>query len=172
MRTVNGLTKAFLCNIGTRQGDVSSPLLFTLLISELCTLLREQWAGGIFITKEVSDIFCLMLADDIANCADTRIRLQKQLNSISEFCQLTKMTVNLNKTEIIVFRNDGPLRSYESWTFNGIPVKATSEYKYLGLIFTPKISWSKVKRKLASQARKAIFCKKNLSKKIWLFSTG
>ena len=58
-----------------------------------------------------------MFADDIANCADTRIRLQKQLNIISEFCQLTKMTVNLNKTEIIVFRNGGPLRSYESWTF-------------------------------------------------------
>ena len=41
------------------------------------------------------------------------------------------MTVSLNKTEIIVFRNGGPLRSYESWTLNGIPVKTTSEYKYL-----------------------------------------
>ena len=121
MRTVNGLTKAFLCNIGTRLGDVSSSLLFALLINNLCTLLREQFAGGIFITEEVSDIFCLMFADDIANCAHTQIRLQRQLNIISEFCQLTKKTVNLNKTEIIVFRNGGPLRSYESWTFNGIP---------------------------------------------------
>ena len=72
----------------------------------------------------------------------------------------------LTPREIIVFRNGGPLRSYESWTFNGIPVKTTSEYKYLGLIFTPKLSCPKAKRKLASQARKAIFCIKNLSKKI------
>ena len=78
-----------------------------------------------------------MFAHDIAKCADIRIRLQKQLNNIS---------VNLNKTEIIVFRNGGPLRSYESFTFNGIPVKTTSEYKYLGLIFTPKLSWSKANR--------------------------
>ena len=169
MRTVNGLTKAFLCNIGTRQGDVSSPLLFAFLINDLCTLLREQCTGGFFITKEVSDIFCLMFADDIANCADTRIRLQKQLNIISEFCQLTKMTVNLNKTVIIVFRNGGPLRSYESWTFNGIPVKTTSEYQYLGLIFTPKLSWSKAKRKLASKARKAIFCIKTYQRKFGYF---
>ena len=174
MRTVNGLTKAFLCNMGIRQGDVSSPLLFALLINDLCTLLREQCDGGIFITEEVSDIFCLKIADDIAICADTRIRLQKQLNIISEFCQLTKMPVTLNKTEIIVFRNAGPLRSYdhESWTFNGVPVKTTSEYKYLGLIFTRKLSLSKAKRKLASHTRKSYILYKNSSKKIWLFSTG
>ena len=79
------------------------------------------------------------------------------------------MTVNLNKTEIIVFHNGGPLRSYESWTFNCIPVKTTSEYKHLGLIFTPKLSWSKAKRKLASQARKAIFCIKPYQRKFGYF---
>ena len=51
--TVNGQTKAFLCNIGTRQGDVSSPLLFALLINDLCTLLREQCAGGFFVTSDL-----------------------------------------------------------------------------------------------------------------------
>ena len=79
------------------------------------------------------------------------------------------MTVNLNKTEIIVFGNGGPLRSYESWTFNDISVKTTSEYKYLGLVFTPKLSWSKAKWKLASQARKSIFCIKTYQKKFGYF---
>ena len=97
-----------------------------------------------------------MFADDITNCADTWIRLQ--------FCQLTKMTVNMNKTEIIVFPNGGPLRSYVSWTFNGLPVKTTSEYKYMDLIFTPKVSRSKAKRKLAFQSREAIFCIKTYQK--------
>ena len=44
-----------------------------------------------------------------------------------------------------------------------------SEYKYLGLIFTPKLSWSKAKRKLASQARKAIFCIKTYQRKFGYF---
>ena len=120
-------------------------------------MLREKYPDGIFITGDVRDLFCLMFAADIANCAETRIRLQRQLDLLFEFCQATNMTVNLNKSEIIVFRNGGPLRNYESWHFNGIPVRTTSEYKYLGLIFTPKLSWSKAKRKLIAQARKAIF---------------
>ena len=113
VRTANGQTKAFPCNIGTRQGDVSSPLLFALFINDLCTLLREKCAGGIFINGDVPDLFCLMFADDIANCAETRVRLQRQLDIIFEFCQITNMTVNLNKTEIIVFRNGDPLSDYE-----------------------------------------------------------
>ena len=112
VRTIYGQTKAFPCNIGTRQGDVSSPLLFALFINDLCTLLRERCADGIFITGDVPDLFCLMFADDIANCVATRIRLQRQLDLISEFCQVTNMTVNLNQTKIIVFRKGGPLRDY------------------------------------------------------------
>lgn len=122
VRTGNAYTKPFPCNIGTRQGDVSSPLLFALFINDLCTLLRERCVDGIFVTDDVPDIFCLMFADDIANCAETRIRLQRQLDLIYEFCQTTNMKVNLNKSEIIVFRNGGPLRDYEFWTFNGLPV--------------------------------------------------
>ena len=32
------------------------------------------------------------------------------------------MEVNLNKTEIIVFRNGGNLRNSEKWYFDGAPV--------------------------------------------------
>ena len=45
---------------------------------------------------------------DIAYCAETRISLQRQLDTISGFCRLTKKTVNLNKIDIVAFRNGGP----------------------------------------------------------------
>ena len=79
------------------------------------------------------------------------------------------MSVSLNKTEIIVFRNGGPLREYERWNLNGTAIRTTSEYKYMGLIFTPKLSWSKAKRKLAAQARKATFCLRNYQRKFGYF---
>ena len=169
VRTDCGQTCVFPCNVGTRQGDVSSPLIFALFINDLCTLLREQCGDGIFITPDVADIFCLMYADDIANCAETRVRLQRQVNLIGEFCDSRDLKVNLNKTEIIVFRNGGPLRDYERWNLNGTPIRTTSEYKYMGLIFTPKLSWSKAKRKLAAQARKASFCIRNYQRKFGYF---
>ena len=144
------------CNIGTRQGDLSSPKIFSLYINDLETHLKRHCNKGIFITNDVPDVFCLMFADDVACCADTVVNLQRQLNSISTFCEETGMTVNLNKSEIIVFRNGGPLRNSERWTYNGKTVKVTNMYKYLGLLFTPKLSWSRSKNKLAAQARKAI----------------
>ena len=71
------------------------------------------------------------------------------------------MEVNLKKTEIIVFRNGGPLRHYEQWKYNGNAINITSIYKYLGILFTPKLSWTATKHKLASQATKAIYAIKN-----------
>ena len=83
--------------------DVSSPLIFALFINNLCTLLRKQCGEGIFITPDVKDIlvFCLMYADYVANCAETRVRLQRQINLhlIGEFCNIGEMKVSLNKTE-------------------------------------------------------------------------
>ena len=67
------------------------------------------------------------------------------------------MSINESKTEIIVFRNGGPLRSYEKWFYNGNKVNVTSMYKYMGILFTPKLSWTKAKIKLAAQAKKSIY---------------
>jgi len=78
----------------------------------------------------------------VACGADTVTNLQLQLNSISDFCTQTEMTVNLKKTEIILFRNGGPLRNTEKRTLNGVHDKVTSVYKYMGLLFTPTFSWT------------------------------
>ena len=57
------------------------------------------------------------------------------------------MQINLNKTEIKVFRNGGPLRNYEAWFLNGQKVKVVSVYKYMGLLFTRKLSCTAAKAK-------------------------
>ena len=43
---------------------------------------------------------CLLIADDIAICADTAINVQRKINVIEKFCSDTVMKVNLKKTEI------------------------------------------------------------------------
>ena len=45
----------------------------------------------------------------------------------------------------------------KKWLYNDNPVNVTSMYKYMGLLFTPKLSWTKSKTKLAAQARKSIY---------------
>ena len=54
----------------------------------------HQWN---YISSYIPHILCLMYADDVANCADTVVNFQKQLNVIDEFCIETNISVNLKK---------------------------------------------------------------------------
>ena len=165
----HAVTNWFSCNIGTRQGDKTSSTIFTLFIDELSAFLRENCGSGIFVTNQIPDIICLMFADDIANCAETKQKLQEQINLIEIFCQNSGMEVNLNKTEITVFRNGGVLKDTERWYFRGKEVNTTPVYKYMGLIFTPSLSWKLALDKLAAQAQKAIFSVNNFQRPFGYF---
>ena len=85
------LSDQFTCNLGTRQGDITSNIIFNLYIDDLCTLLRDKGHSGIYVTDDIPNILCILFADDVANCAETAINLQQQLNSIHEYCNLTGM---------------------------------------------------------------------------------
>jgi hypothetical protein len=56
--------------------------MFNLYINELSPFLRHKGHRGIFTTDQIPDIIRILFADDVANCADTAIELQSQLNSI------------------------------------------------------------------------------------------
>ena len=157
VKTEHDLTSYFPCNIGPRHGCVASPLIFTLFINDLVTLLRENCRNGIFITQDVPEVLCLLFADDVAGCAESAASLQRQLDTIDHFCRLTGMQLNLDKTKIIVFRNVGYLLFYEHWTYRNEPVETVPYYKYLGLLFTPTLKWTRAKDMLASQGRKSVF---------------
>ena len=79
---------------------------------------------------------------------------------VNQFCCISDMRVNLSKTEIIVFRNGGPLQKNETWKINNKLIKVKSVYKYMGLLFTPKLSWYSARLKLCAQAKKIIFALK------------
>ena len=152
----NGLTKYFECHIGTRQGCVSSPIIFSLFINDLVTYLRSQCDRGIFVSNQIQDLLALMFADDVASFSDSIFRLQQQINCIPRFCESVGMSLNLLKTKIIVFRNGGIVKDIEHWFYQGEHIDIVSFYKYLGVYFTPKLIWTKTKEVLAHQASKAV----------------
>jgi len=79
------------------------------------------------------------------------------------------MEINLDKTEIIVYRNGGPLRRYESWTYRNQTINVTSLYKYMGLFFTPKLLWHAAQLTLTSQALRSLLATRSYQN-IWLFT--
>ena len=54
-----------------------------------------------------------IFSDDVANCANTALNLQLQLNHITEICYRAGININKSKTDIQSFEIGDPLRYYE-----------------------------------------------------------
>ena len=113
VKVSDGLTRYFECNIGTKQGCVSSPIIFSLFINDMLAYLRDKCRPGISVTYDIDEVFALMFADDVASVAETVNNLQQHIRHIENFCDATGMSLNVDKSKVMVFRNGGPLRTYE-----------------------------------------------------------
>ena len=91
------LSDYFQCNIGLRQGENLSPILFALFVNDLKEHLDVQCQGlkllkqmcaetGDKILEKSCNIFLLMYADDMVMLADTPEQLQSMLDKLHNYC--------------------------------------------------------------------------------------
>ena len=59
------LTESIHCLRGVKQGDVCSPILFSLFINELALDIIKGGKHGTILTSTLVEIFILLFADDI-----------------------------------------------------------------------------------------------------------
>ena len=132
VKTNCGLTKAFKSTVGTRQGCIGSPKIFSIFINDLIKYLKHKCERGIFVSDVISDLFALMFADDVSSFSDTVARLQKQIDAIDTFSQKIGKKINIDKTKV-VFRRGGIIKSTEKWFLGGKSIDVVPFYKYLGV---------------------------------------
>ena len=70
---------------------------------------------GIQLIPDTIEIFLLLFADDVILLSNTIIGLQNQLDSLKREADRLYLTVNLEKTNIMVFRMGGHLAAREKW---------------------------------------------------------
>ena len=58
-------------------------------------------------------LYLLLYADDIVIFSNTSEGLQNGLDNLSEYCSKWKLTVNIDKTKIMVFRKGVVYQKYE-----------------------------------------------------------
>ena len=63
--------------------------------------------------------------NDVSSFVDTAINLQRQLIEINNHC--SEICINLDKSKIPVFKNDG-----EHWVYNDNKIDGVNCKKYLG----------------------------------------
>ena len=156
IRCRGSLTDYINCTSGVKQGDVCSPILFSLFINELTKEVIANGRHGAQFTTDILQLFILLLADDIALMSETVIGLQIQLNSLNRAATRLQLRVNMSKSNIIVFRKGGYLGSREKWSYNGTVMPVVNLYKYLGIYFSTRLTFNPACKDIASRAKRAV----------------
>ena len=166
--TNDGTTAFFNCNIGVRQGENLSPILFTFYLNDLEYYLSSRQVNGIECDAFTGDahvyfkLLVLLYADDTVLFSDNSEDMQHTLNIFEDYCKTWKLNVNILKTKIVVFGR-GRIPKNLRFTFEQNEVEIVDVYKYLGIYLGRSGSFVAAKKHIAEQANKALF---SLLKKI------
>ena len=156
VRGCNTYSDFFDCAVGLKQGEVMSPLLFSLFVEDLELFLQNDQCSGLSI-DEIT--FILMLfADDMVILGKDRDDLQNSLDHLEHYCNKWGLQVNTNKTEIVVFRKRGGLLNNESWSYKGDNIEVVNDFNYLGTVFNYTGTFALNQETLVGKGIKALNC--------------
>ena len=156
VRDKGNYSKYFPCPKGVKQGCLLSPQMFCFFINELATEVSKSGRHGIQIVPGAIEIFMLLFADDIILMSSSVVGLQNQLTVLKKEADKLLLSINMEKTNIIVFRMGGYLSIKEKWWYGTVEVRTTNAYRYLGMIFTTKLSLSSFLEDTCRKAKKGV----------------
>jgi CRISPR/Cas system-associated protein endoribonuclease Cas2 len=157
VRSGSKLTDLINCSSGVKQGDSCSPVLFSIFINELAIEVIRQGKHGVTFMVDVFELFILLLADDVVLFSETPVGLQRQINSLELAATNLELKVNMDKSNIVVFRNGGYLGACEKWSFKGTVMPVVNAYKYLGIYFSTRLSFVTACKDIASKGKRVLF---------------
>ena len=120
----------FSVPLGTKQGGISSPGLFSLYINDMILELRKLGVGCHLIKLFVG---CILFADDLALMAPTRAALQKMIDVCSLFMDTNCLQFNAKKSKVMVFGRSHKETDILHLTIDGNALDYVTEWKYLGV---------------------------------------
>ena len=115
-------------NIGTRQGGLSSPMLFNIFYQELIDRLSSEHCG-ISINKNSYNVFCY--ADDLILTSLTITGLQSLINISRNYITSHGLNFNPSKTTCTTFGTTHQVVN-PTWSLNGVKLKQDESVTYLG----------------------------------------
>ena len=153
VRINNLMTDSFLIECSVKQGDPSSPTLFSLYMNDLITSINRVNEGIMCGNQAVST---LCYADDIVVFSETAKGLQKQLDVISGWCSTWRMEINQDKTKIVHFRPHSVALTNQVFKLSNCDIITTNKYKYLGLYFNEHLDTDEMVKDVAKSAVRAL----------------
>ena len=154
VKCFNTLSDLYTGDVGLLQGEIMSPFLFSLFLDDIETHLQEGMNDG--INLEQLQLYILLFADDAVLFSETREGLQNELNNLESYCKKWNLTVNVDKTKIVVFKKGGALGHRDHWFYGGQEVEIVNQFTYLGVVFSSGGSFMQNSKTLAGKALRAM----------------
>ena len=160
----NSFSDTFACDIGVRQGENLSPLLFCLYLNDLQEFLENANITDVnSISSDIENeltvylkIFLLLYADDTILLSESKENLQLLLDKFLEYCNKWKLKVNVDKTKIMIFSKGRIPENYKFYIQNQ-EIEIVKNYKYLGILFSRSGSFLATRKYLKEQGIKAMY---------------
>ena len=147
----------FTSNVGVRQGDAISQIIFNLYVSDF------QSYTGFDTDAPLQDTYFvnfLMYADDLVLISRSEVGLQGLTDKLCGYCKRRRMEVHIDKMKIIKFSGNGHYLCHccKTTIFYGKKlIENVINYKYLGLVFSASGTWSNPTNNVSTRGSKAPF---------------
>ena len=119
-------------------------------------LLEKRWAPTVKVGNIT--ITALLYADNMELVAKTARELQFLIDLMAEYLESKKLRLNLGKTEIMIFNQEGRrnLVENEKFRFEGQENKVVEKEKYMGFTLTPICSWKEHVSEMSKRGKAAV----------------
>lgn len=145
-------------SLGVCQGGILSPLIFILYIRRLNLILGSNVKN----LQYADDLVVYTSGMDLSQLAST---VNNALSSLYKYFSYLNLDVNPTKSKVFIFGRK--CVATPNILYNRIPLPIYSEVKFLGVTFTPKLSWTKYINNITTKANKAYNVLKSVCGTTW-----
>ena len=155
-------------DMGIPQGSVIAPLLFNILIHDLPNAVSKN-----VVIVQYADDICMWMKLTVKKATNNRqlnhIRrlYQLELDNISNYMFENGLSLSSEKTHMMLFNSGDNPKNKPVFKLSGQALEYANVIKFLGIYFTPKLSWNIHFDYMLTKARQSINFLKIISRLPW-----